>query len=151
MTTLDRRPQRPTGRALSIALWSAQILLAIVFGMAGVMKTTTPIPELAEMMPWVAEAPVLARFIGVSELAAALGLLLPALTRIAPVLTPLAASGLVVVMIFAAGFHGVRGEFTALPLVIALGALAWFVAWGRFRRAPIAARSASRTLRTAAQ
>jgi putative oxidoreductase len=80
------------------------------------------------------------RFIGACELAGAVGLILPAATRIRPMLTPLAASGLVVVMLLAMAFHISRGEAAqALPINLTLGALAAFVAWGRFRKAPIRA------------
>jgi hypothetical protein len=92
-------------------------------------------------MIWVNAVPVgLVRFIGASELAGALGLILPAATRIKPSLTPLAASGLIVVMVLAAAFHASRGELQALPINFVLGGLAAFVAWGRFRRAPVEAR-----------
>jgi hypothetical protein len=110
--------------------------------MAGVMKTTMPIDELAKTVNWAADVPLLlVRFIGLSELAGALGLVLPALTRIMPVLTPLAAAGLTLVMILAAGFHLTRGEAAAIGFTLVLGAAAAFVAWGRWRRVPIAARS----------
>jgi hypothetical protein len=126
---------------IRIALWSAQIILALAFGMAGVMKLTTPLQELLSSMPSLAGMGWLVRFIGLSELAAAIGLILPALTRIAPILTPVAASGLLVIMVLAAGLHLLRAEFSALPIVAALAALTYFVAWGRFKRAPIASRS----------
>lgn len=126
---------------IHIALWIVQGLLAAAFGFAGVLKLTAPIPELAAQMGWPGDIPgLLVRFIGLSELAAALGLVLPAALRIRPMLTPLAAAGLVVVMTLAAGFHGMRGEPEALPINLALGALAAFVAWGRFRKVPIASR-----------
>jgi uncharacterized membrane protein YphA (DoxX/SURF4 family) len=128
-------------KTLHIALWVAQVLLAAAFGMAGVMKSTQPIAELAAKLVWPGVVPAaLVRFIGISELAAAIGLVLPAATRIRPGLTPLAALGLIVMMTLAAGFHVSRGEFTALPINLAFAALAGFVAWGRGRRAPIAAR-----------
>ena len=79
------------GKWLRIGLWSAQVLLAVVFGMVGMMKLTTPIAQLAKNLPWVADYALLMRFIGLSEVAGAIGLLLPALTRIAPVLTPILA------------------------------------------------------------
>jgi putative oxidoreductase len=130
-------PSKP----LHIALWVAQLLLAAAFGFAGILKTTAPIAELAEKMVWPGVIPpALVRFIGASEFAGALGLVLPAATRIKPVLTPIAALGLVVVMILAAGFHVLRGELFALPINLGLAALAAFVAWGRLRKAPIAAR-----------
>lgn len=133
---------RPTpGRTLRISLWVVQVLLALVFGFAGAMKATQPIEALAPNMPWVLAVPALVRFIGVSELLGAVGLVLPSLTRIQPKLTPIAASALLLVMVLAAGFHAVRGEWSAIIGNIVLGALAAFVAWGRFRKAPIASRA----------
>jgi len=138
--TAAATPQRKTF-ALTIALWAAQVILAVMFGMGGFMKMTAPMDTLVQTVPWSADLPVaLVRFIGASELAGALGLLLPALTRIKPGLTPLAAAGLATIMLFAAVFHIARGEPEALPFNIGLGALALFVAWGRTRRAPIAPR-----------
>ena len=131
----------PTSKVWNVSLWVIQVALAVMFGIAGVMKTTTPIPQLAEKLPWVAAVPEgLVRFIGVSELAGALGLLLPSLTRVQPKLTALAALGLVVVMVLASGFHVSRGELSVLPINFAIGALAGFVAWGRGRKAPISPR-----------
>ncbi|MEO8075552.1 MAG: DoxX family protein [Acidobacteriota bacterium] len=130
------------GQALNAALWIAQALLAFTFGFAGFLKVTQPIAALATQMPWTGAVPAaLVRCIGVSELAGAIGLILPAATRIRPALTPLAAVGLVVIMGMAAGFHLSRGEVYMLPMNGVLGALAAFVAWGRFGKRPIAARS----------
>ena len=128
-------PARSLG--LGIALWIAQVLLALVFGFAGSMKLLTPIDELAKNAAWIKDAVILIRFIGVSEVAGALGMLLPALSRIRPRLTSLAGLGLFTIMVLATGFHLVRGEARFTPLTIALGAIAGFVAWGRFRKAPI--------------
>jgi uncharacterized membrane protein YphA (DoxX/SURF4 family) len=109
--------------------------------MAGLMKLSTPIEQLHQQMSWTLTVPtLLVRFIGASELAGAIGLILPAATRIQPRLTPLAAAGLVLVMILAAAFHISRGELVMLPINIFLGSLAAFVAWGRARKAPIAPR-----------
>jgi len=131
----------PNSKALNVGLWIVQVLLALAFGMAGTFKSTAPIAELAQKMPWVGQVPAaLVRFIGVSELAAALGLILPSATRIKPVLTPLAGLGLVLVMVLAAGFHLSKGEVHALPINFVLGGLAAFVAWGRLRKAPISPR-----------
>ena len=69
----------------------------------------------------------------------AVGVVLPALTRVQPKLTPLAAAGLVVVMVLAMANHIMAGEFMIVPNLV-LGGLAAFVAWGRFKRAPIAPR-----------
>src|SRR5262245_13463157 len=128
------------GRGLNVALWIVQGLVALVFVAAGGMKLVTPIAVLAAKMPWVADQPWLVRFIGVSELAGALGLILPSATRIAPRLTGAAAVGLVTVMVLAAGYHVTHHELANLPANFILGALAGFVAWGRLKRAPIAPR-----------
>lgn len=129
-------------KPLRIALWVVQVLLGLAFLMAGVMKSTQPIDELAKQLVWPGAVPAaMVRFIGISELLGGLGLILPAATRIKPVLTPLAGAGLAVVMVLAAGFHVMRGEYQALPINLVMGALAAFVAWGRFSAAPIEARS----------
>ncbi len=134
---LNQTDKRP-GNRLNVALWSVQLLLAAMFGMAGYMKLSEPISQLSAMLPFAAQIPeTLVRFIGASELAGALGLILPAATRIKPALTPLAASGLLLIMVLAAGFHISRGEISHLPINAILGLLAAFIAWGRFKKAPI--------------
>lgn len=126
---------------LNIALWLAQVLVAILFAMSGIMKAFTPIAELMNSAPWVADVPLLlVRFIGVAELAGAVGVLVPALARILPSLTPLAAAALALVMALACGFHLTRGEPVGAAINVALALPALFVAWGRFRKAPIAPR-----------
>jgi putative oxidoreductase len=122
---------------MNIALWIVQLLLALLFGFAGATKTFTPIDQLAQQMPWVAEQPGLIRFIGISELLGALGLILPAATRIKPGLTALAAVGLAVIMVLAVGFHAMRGEWSSIATNVVILAFALFVAWGRTKRAPI--------------
>lgn len=142
-TTASTHTAPQSRRALHVTLWAVQILLAIAFGMSGLMKLMQPVADLAAQMPWVASVPAaLVRFIGAAELAGALGLVLPALTRIRPRLTALAALGLVVVMLLATLVHASRGEFGMLPVNLVLGALAAFVAWGRSKAAPIAPRTA---------
>ena len=94
------------------------------------MKLALPASQLALMF---GSTPVaLIRFIGVAEIAAVVGLLLPSLTRILPVFTPLAAIGLATVMVCAVFFHISRSEWTSLPGVVVLGALAAFTAWDRY-------------------
>jgi putative oxidoreductase len=133
---------RSSGWILHAALWIAQALLAFTFGFAGYLKVTQPIATLAQQMPWTGAVPAaLVRFIGVSELAGALGLILPAATRIRPALTPMAAVGLVLIMGMASGFHLSRGELYMLPMNVILGLLAAFVAWGRLAKRPIPPRA----------
>jgi uncharacterized membrane protein YphA (DoxX/SURF4 family) len=124
-------------RGLSIALWIAQSLLAAAFLMAGGMKLLMSAADLTKQG---AASVGLARFIGVAEVAGALGVILPGVTRILPRLTALAALGLFIVMVLAFALHVSRDEWNHLPPPIVLGALSAFVAWGRFKRAPIAPR-----------
>jgi hypothetical protein len=136
-------PATRIGRGWQIGFWAAQILLALAYGFFGFMKVTTAPSVLVTMnMAWAGDVPLwFLRFIGVIELAGAVGLILPALTRILPVLTPLAATGLAVLQVFAIVFHATRGETAmTLPLNIVLLALALFIMWGRFRKAPILSR-----------
>lgn len=129
---------------MKYALWIVQVLLALAFLAAGFMKLATPVDQLAQSMVWVNDVPVwLVKFIGLAELAGGLGLILPALTRIQPQLTPLAGAGLALDMIFAAIFHLSRGEFGFIVPNIVLLALAAFVAYGRWKVAPIAPRGVS--------
>ncbi|MFD0998086.1 DoxX family protein [Ohtaekwangia kribbensis] len=122
-------------KGLNIALWAVQVILAAAFGMAGIMKSTSPIPDLAAQLVWPGDIPVLfVRIIGVSEFLAAIGLLLPSILRIRPSLTVGAALGLIVMMILALLFHISRGEMQALPINLIFGLLAGFVAWGRSKK-----------------
>ena len=128
-------------KAINISLWIAQGLLAAMFIMAGAMKATQPLEALAESLPWVTTTQLaLVRFIGISELLGGIGLLLPSILRIKPSLTVWAAVGLAVVMVLAAGFHASRGEFSAIGANAMFMAIAVFIAWGRSKKAPIAAK-----------
>ncbi|MBX2900286.1 MAG: DoxX family protein [Cyclobacteriaceae bacterium] len=125
-------------KTLNISLWVAQTMLAALFLMTGTMKSTQPVPELAKAMPWVNDFSVeVVRFIGVSEFLGGLGLLLPSLFRIKPSLTPLAALGLLTIMVLALGYHINKGEYQVLGFNVILGSLALFVAWGRYKKSPI--------------
>ena len=126
----------------TIAFWVVQILLAAFFGMAGFAKVSQPIADLAASgMGFVTYTPEwLVRFIGIAELAGAVGIILPAATRILPFLTPLAAAGFGVIQTLAMGVHITHGEVGVLPINLVVLALSLFVAWGRWKKAPIAAR-----------
>jgi len=129
------------GRAFRIGLWAAQVVLAVVFISAGFVKLTTPIPQLAAMMPWAGQySETFVRAIALVDLAGGIGILLPALTRILPRLTVLAALGCAVLQVIALLFHLSRGEAAVTPLNVVLLALALFVLWGRNSKAPIAPR-----------
>lgn len=129
-------------KTLNISLWIGQGLLAILFLMAGAMKSTQPIEQLATSLPWVAEVPsALVRFIGISEVLGGIGLLLPAMLRIQPKLTVYAAIGIAIIMVLALIFHIMKGEYPVIGMNILLGAIAVFVAWGRTKKIPIQAKS----------
>jgi len=125
-------------KALNIFLWIAQVILAGMFFMAGYAKISTSVEVAAQQMPWATDIPeMLFRFIGISEMAGALGLVLPALLRIQPRLTPLTVMGLTAIMFFAAMFHISRGEYAMLGTNVFLALIAFFVYWGRTRKFPI--------------
>jgi hypothetical protein len=127
------------------ALWIVQGLLAALFLFAGVMKLVLPL----EQMKGPVDLPGgFLRFIGVAEMLGAIGLILPAWLRIKPGLTPLAAAGLVIIMIGAVVITlPTMGVGAALiPLVV--GLLAAFVAYGRWRLAPLAESSRASAIRS---
>jgi uncharacterized membrane protein YphA (DoxX/SURF4 family) len=140
-------PAAPTStptasKALHVTLWVLQVLLTVFFLMAGYTHGFVPIEQAAKSATWIDDVPfALARFIGFAELAGALGIILPAATRIAPWLTPLAAAGLALIMILAIPFHIMRGEANVIWIHTLVAAVALFVAWGRWKRAPIPPRS----------
>jgi uncharacterized membrane protein len=118
---------------MNVALWIVQGVLAAAFGLAGVLKMTQPREKLVKNLPWVEDVSNgTLRLIGVTEFAAALGLILPAATGIAVWLTPLAACGIALIMVLAIGLHARRKEPTAIATNVVLLALAVLVAWGRF-------------------
>ncbi|MEU6714513.1 DoxX family protein [Nonomuraea sp. NPDC046802] len=119
---------------MNIALWIVAALLALLFLGAGVMKVAQPKEKLAAAgMAWTEDfSSGVVKAIGALELLAAIGLILPAALGIVPVLTPLAATGLVVVMIGAAVTHARRKESQMIIVNAVLLILAAFVAWGRF-------------------
>jgi uncharacterized membrane protein YphA (DoxX/SURF4 family) len=125
----------PKRSALNIALWIVQVLLALLFVWAGGFKLVAPLDKLAGPV----HLPGLfVRFIGVAELLGGLGLILPSFLRIRPGLTPLAACGLVIIMIGAVSITLAGGAGPGMAVVPALtGLLAAFVAYGRSRVAPI--------------
>jgi uncharacterized membrane protein SirB2 len=117
---------------MNVTLWIVQAALAVAFGLAGVLKATQPREKLMRSLPWVEDvSDGTLRLTGVAEFAA-LGLILPAATGIAVWLTPLAASGLALIMVLAAGLHARRKEPGAIATNVLLLALAVLVAWGRF-------------------
>src|SRR5712692_9647999 len=125
-----------SNKGIHIALWVVQALLALAFGAAGLMKLSPQMDpkNLGGMSLG------LVRFIGIAELAGALGMILPSATRILPRLTSVAGVGISIIMVLATAFHVSRSEWSHIPVTLILGGMAAFVAWGRFRKASITPR-----------
>src|SRR5262245_29700433 len=119
-------------KPLNITLWILQALLGVAFIYFGVMKTFLPTPP--------GMSPALIRFIGISELAGGLGLILPAALRIQPKLTAWAAIGLFVIMVLATALHISKAEYSHLALPVFFAVASAMIAWGRFAKVPIPAK-----------
>ena len=130
----------PYPKRTNVALWIVQWLLALFFALgSGLPKLLLPL----DMLPMPLPLPELfLRFIGVAEVLGGLGLILPGLLRIRPGLTPLAAAGLVLVTIGATVYQIAAGQPESALFAVVVGLLAAFVAYGRWRLAPL--RGASR-------
>ena len=120
---------------MNVAAWILQGFLALVFLLHGLLYT---VPAMGRSMEANLVTPLwFRRFIGISELAAAVGLIVPAILHIFTWLTPLAAAGLVVVTLSAATYHTRRQEFVMVPVTVVLAVLAGFVAYARFVASPL--------------
>lgn len=128
---------------MNTVLWVLQTLLGVYFLVVGFMHFIVP-QGLPGPMAWMYDlSPGLHLFSGTAEILAALGLILPGLTRIQTRLTPLAALGLVLVMVGAAVWHAPRSELTNLFTNLALAGIAGFVAYGRWKLSPLTDKGAS--------
>jgi hypothetical protein len=125
-------PLRPKSNVLHISLWIVQVLLSMTLLWSSAMKLFQSPKELSDMWPWAGEVSVsLVKITGIVDLLGALGLVLPMLFRIKPILTVAAALGIILLMICAAIFHISRGEGSQIMPNVIFALLAWFVAWGR--------------------
>jgi hypothetical protein len=126
--------RRVASKRINVAIWTVQVLLACLFLFAGGAKLVLPISELTKQVPLPG---LFLRFLGVVEVAGALGLILPSLLRIRPYLTPLAAGGLIIIMSGATSISMIGGKVTpAIPTFVA-GCLAGLVLYARTRVVPI--------------
>ncbi len=115
---------------MNIALWIIQILLAALFVFAGGMKLILPVAEMTKEM---AMPGWFLRFIGVAEVAGAIGLVVPWLVGIRPKLTPLAAAGLAIIMIGAVAMTLMSGAISSALIPFVVGILLGWVAYGRWQ------------------
>ncbi len=127
----ERHVRRPR---MNTVLWIVQAVLAAVFLLAGGMKLVLPIGEMTKQIPLPGG---FLRFLGVAEVLGAAGLILPGLLHIRPGLTPLAAAGLVIIMVGATAFTLAAGPVAPALVPLVVGLLALFVAYGRWRLAPL--------------
>ncbi len=135
-------PQVRSGKVENYGLWGVQVLLALTFLGAGLMKIVKTAEQLAASQAWVPHfSPLMVRGIGVLEVLGAIALIVPSASRIMPKLTVYAAIGLALLMLGAAGTHVMIGEgaMAVAPLILAV--LCVLVAWGRTRGAVIAPKS----------
>ncbi|HME06632.1 MAG TPA: DoxX family protein [Bryobacteraceae bacterium] len=128
---------------MNTALWTVQVFWGVFFSLNGFGKVCCYNQALWNQsqrdVPWFSALPRdLFIFIGVCEFLGGVGLILPAMTGVKPKLTPIAAIGLTLVMILAALFHIVRGEYNFVPINLVLGGVAAFIAYGRLSVKPIA-------------
>jgi uncharacterized membrane protein YphA (DoxX/SURF4 family) len=120
---------------VNLALWIIAGVLAFAFFGSGAMKLAQSKDKLVASSTggWAADwSPASIKLVGLAEIAGAVGLILPALLHIAPILVPLAAVGLILVMIGAAVVHSRRRELPNVAICVVIALLAAFVAWGRF-------------------
>jgi uncharacterized membrane protein YphA (DoxX/SURF4 family) len=120
---------------VNLALWIIAGVLAFAFAGSGIMKLVQSKEKLVASATggWAADfGPANIKLIGVAEILGAIGLILPAALHVVPILVPVAAVGLVIVMIGAAVVHARRHELPNVAICVVLALLAAFVAWGRF-------------------
>lgn len=120
---------------MNVVLWIIQVLLALLFLFAGVTKLIMPVEEMTKQM---AMPGMFLRFLGVAEVLGALGLILPGLFRIKTWLTPLAAVGLMIIVIGATVLTLKMGGGAMALTPLAAAILCAFVAYGRWRMSPLA-------------
>jgi uncharacterized membrane protein YphA (DoxX/SURF4 family) len=123
---------------MNVLLWVLQVLLALAFFAHGLLFLFPPAAMVDQMNASLPRWFQL--FLGVAEILAAVGLTLPGFTRIQPWLVPCAAAGIMIVMISATIFHLMRGEVSSAITTVVLLAVATFIAYMRWRVAPIQTR-----------
>jgi len=117
---------------MNVVLWILQVLLGLFFVYHGWMMLNPP-AQVQPMMSYIHDLPSgLRRSIGIIEILGGIGLILPPLVNVLPILTPLAAAGLVIVMALAAIYHLTRREYPNIVFNLVLLAIAAFIAYGRF-------------------
>ncbi|MEV0167853.1 DoxX family protein [Nonomuraea fuscirosea] len=140
---IEQPKRRGIRFTLNGVLWVLQALFGFFFAGSGFGKVLMYDAALYAAAPqavawYAAVSQPLIVFIGICEVLGGVGLLLPAMTKVKPVLTPLAAAGLALTMILAAAFHIVRGEYALVPANLVLGGATAFITAGRWKLRPVA-------------
>jgi uncharacterized membrane protein YphA (DoxX/SURF4 family) len=133
VSNLNTSSDSASSGRLNTGLWIVQVLLGLLFVFAGGTKLVLPIEDMTKQMPLPG---AFLRFIGVAELLGGIGLVVPGLVGIRPGLTPLAAVGLIIIMIGATVLSLTSGGIGAALFPFIVGLLLVFVAYGRWRLAP---------------
>jgi uncharacterized membrane protein YphA (DoxX/SURF4 family) len=118
---------------MNTIIWIIQGITALMFAMAGSMKLTQPKEKLVKSLPWVVDFSLpTVRFIGTSELLGATGLIVPMAANVLPILTPIAAIGLTVLMVLAASYHIRKNQYKEVMFNAVLFILSAIIAYARF-------------------
>ncbi len=126
--------QQKTSKTLNVILWIAQSILSILLLSGAVMKFM-PVEKISGMMPWTGEVPiVLLRLLGVIDLLGGVGLILPGLLRLKPVMVIWASVGTSILMLSAIIFHISRVETHVIGFNIICVLIAIFITWGRITK-----------------
>lgn len=128
-------------KTTNVLLWIAQILISTSLLWAACIKLFQPIEQLEIMWPWTGDIPSgFVRLTGVIDLLGALGVILPSVFRFKPILAPIAAIGIILLMIAASIFHISRGEGSQIGFNIVFALIAAFISYGRLKLVPIQTR-----------
>ena len=137
-TRVERKRRKRKERNQKLSFWVAQTVLAGIFFLSGMLKLIMSTDMLAQSDPWIYLAPVwFVKLIGIIELAAGVGLILPAMLRYRTVWSLRAGYGILALLILATVFHVIRQEWSILFQITVLAALDIYVIWGRLKVDPI--------------
>ena len=142
---VERKRQKRKERNQKLSFWVAQTILAGVFFLQGIMKLIVPVDALAQTHFWINVAPEwFVKMIGLIEVLAGIGLIVPAMLQYRPEWSMRAGFGVLLLLILAVVFHIIRKEWSNLPTIIVLGAIDVYFLWGRLRIEPIREKTPTR-------
>ena len=135
---VERKRQKRKERNQRLSFWVAQTILAGVFFLQGLMKLIIPVESLAQTHFWINVAPEwIVKLIGLIEVLAGVGLILPAMLQYRPEWSMRAAYGVLLLLMLATTFHIIRGEWSNLTTIILLAAIDIYFIWGRLKVEPL--------------